>query len=60
MPLAAEMYGARGRLSLASDCRTRAGSGKAGPSMRTPITITFDPNTYSTIADSKISRLLEK
>lgn len=28
--------------------------------MRTPIAVTFDTNTYSTIADPKIARLLEK
>lgn len=38
----------------------RAGGEKDGPSMRTPVTITFDTNAYSVIADPKISRLLEK
>lgn len=31
-----------------------------GPDMMTPVAVTFDTNTYSTIADPKISRLLEK
>ena len=45
---------------MCGDDLAHPAGGKGGPHMRTPIAVTFDTNTYSTIADPKISRLLEK